>query len=288
MGKKRTLQVGGVNIRVHTKHEADEYAALWKALHNLRLPTNRGVNAIMIGSVRSLVDGPDSPLLGSLYRFTNINPDDPWFDIDQHKEADANDLADVKIPLNLKPNLKEFPYLFDIKQHKLFFKAGGYTGGISSLLVQKMLENLSGRPTIVSRFGVVDHTVMTEHGVLERLLQWPEIRHIEVVQERPNPSDFDDDKSVYERMDRLSLKKETTIFVKANEKKTITPDEELKKKFMVAIRNGKYTQKGKNAKGIDETASSVNYPLKESTTYDPDITTELEEFIEVARRLSNG
>lgn len=286
MGKNRTIYVGGLNIRVHTRHAAEEYATLWKALHRLRLPTTRGVNAIMIGDVRSLGDASDAPLTGSLYRFTHINPDDPWFDIDEHKEADANDLAGVKIPPNLKANLKEYPYLFDIQKHKLFFKSGGYDGGISSWLVQKMLENLSGRPSIVRRFGSVDHTVMTEHGVLGRLLQWPEIRQIEVVLERPNPTDFDDDESFYKRLNRRNLRKEITTFVKANEEKTITPDEEMQKMFKVALNNGRYTQKGKNAKGVNDSASSVEYPLKESTTYDPDITTDLEAFIQVARGLA--
>jgi hypothetical protein len=127
---------------------------------------------------------------------------------------------------------------------------------------------------------------MTEHGVLERLLQWPEIRQIELVLERPNPTDFDDDQSFYERLNRRSLKKEVTTFVKANEEKTITPDEEMQKMFRIAVNNGKYTQKGKNAEGVIETASSVKYPLKESTTYDPDVTTERDAFIQVARRLA--
>ena len=285
MGKERTLRVGGLNIRVHTKHAADEYAALWKALHRLRLPTTRGVNALMIGSVASLGDAADSPLVGSLYRFTNINPDDPWFDIDEHKEADATDVAELKIPKKLKPNLKEYPYLFDIKKHKFFFKSGGHDGGISPSLVQRMLQNLIGRPNIVRRFGDVDLTVMTEQGVLQRLLKWPEIRQIELVLERPNPTDFDDDQSFYERLRRRGLKKEVTTFVKASEEKTITPDKEMLKMFEIAVNNGKYTQKGKNAEGVVETASSTNYPLEEATSYDPDFTTERDAFVEVARRL---
>ncbi len=286
MGKERTLHVSGLNIRVHTKHAADEYAALWKALHRLRLPTTRGVNAIMIGSVSSLNEAPDSPLIGSLYRFTNINPDDPWFDIDEHKEADANDIAEVRIPNKLKPNLKEYPYLFDIKKHKLLFKSGGHEGGISPLLVQKMLQNLSERPIIARRFGDVDLTVMTEQGVLERLLMWPEIRQIELVLERPNPTDFDDDQSFYDRLKRRSLKKEVITFVKANEEKTIRPDPEMLKMFRIAVNNGKYTQKGMNAEGVIESAASTKYPLKEPTSYDPDVITERDAFIEVARRLA--
>lgn len=286
MGKERTLRVGGLNVRVHTKHAADEYAELWKALHRLRLPTTRGVNALMIGSVASLGDAHDASLVGSIYRFTNINPEDPWFDIDEHKEADANDVAEVKIPTKLKPNLKEYPYLFDVKNHKLFFKSGGHGGGISPLLVQRMLQNISGRPRIARRFGDVDLTVMTEKGMLGRLLRWPEIRQIELVLERPNPSDFDDDHSFYERLKRRGLKKEVTTFVKANEEKTITPDGEMLKMFEIAVNNGKYTQKGKNAEGVIETASSTKYPLEEATTYDPELTNERNAFIEVASRLA--
>lgn len=286
MGKERTLRVGGLNIRVHTKHAAEEYGALWKALHKLRVPTTRGVNALMIGSVSSLDEAPDSPLVGSIYRFTNINPDDPWFDIDEHKEADADDVAEVKIPKKLKPNLKEYPYLFDLKKHKLFFKSGGHESGVSPSMVQKMLQNLCARPAIVRRFGEVDLTVMTERGVLDRLLRWPEIRQIDVVLERPNPTDFDDDKSFYERLKRRGLKREHTSFVKANEEATITPDQEMLKMFEIAVNNGKYTQKGRNAEGVIETASSTSYPLEEATSYDPDVTTERDAFIEVARRLA--
>lgn len=273
-------------MRVHTKHAPEEYAALWKSLHRLRLPTARGVNALMIGTVVQLGNELDSPLAGSLYRFTNINPDDPWFDIEEHKEADANDIAEVKIPPKLKPNLKEFPYYFDIKRHRLFFKSGGHDGGVTPQMVRKMLENTTGRPTIARRYGEVDITVMTERGVIDRLLKWPEIRRIELILERPNPSDFDDDKSFYERLKRRGLKKEVTTFVKAKEEKTIIPDTEMRKMFEIAVNNGKYTQKGKNAEGVVETASSTRYPLQEATTYDPDFTTEREAFLKVARRLA--
>lgn len=286
MGKERSLRVGGLNIRVHTRHAADEYTALWNALHRLRQPTTRGVNALMIGSASSLNEAPDSPLVGSLYRFTNINPDDPWFDIDEHKEADAEDVAEVKIPQKLKPNLKEYPYLFDVKRHKLFFKSGGHDGGISPSMVHRMLQNISARPRIVRRFGEVDLTVMTEKGALARMLMWPEIRQIQLVLERPNPTDFDDDQSFYERLKRRGLKKEVTTFVKAKEEATITPDQEMLKMFEIAVNNGRYTQKGRNAEGVIETVSSKQYPLEEATSYDPDLTTEREAFIEVARRLT--
>jgi len=50
--------------------------------------------------------------------------------------------------------------------------------------------------------------------------------------------------------------------------------------------DSKYTQKGKNAEGVIETASSTNYPLEEAASYDPEVTTERDAFIELVRRLA--
>ena len=63
-------------------------------------------------------------------------------------------------------------------------------------------------------------------------------------------------------------------------------DPEMLKMFRIAVNNGKYTQKGMNPEGVLESAASTKYPLKEPTSYDPDVITERDAFIEVARRLA--
>jgi hypothetical protein len=105
MGRDRLVRIGGLNIRVHTQHKAEEYVSLWRAMYRLRLPTARGVNALMIGTVTQLGEDSNSPLLGSIYRFTDIDPNDPWFDIEQHKRANDEDVAEVNIPQKLKGSM---------------------------------------------------------------------------------------------------------------------------------------------------------------------------------------
>lgn len=278
MGRERLLKIGGVNIRVHTKHAPTEYVELWKAFHRLRKPKTRGSTATMIGDVRRLNDSTDSPFYGYIYRFVDIDPDDPWFDIEEHKKADDVDVAQVKIPKKLKPNLQEFPYVFDVTKHRLFFKSGGHDGGLSPGIVTAMMQNLAASERIVQRFGEVDITTLTRKGTIERLLAWPQIRRINVVLERPNPSDFDDEKSYYDRLKRRSLKREEHTYVKEKGAASITPDAEMKRIFNIAADNGVYTQTGVDAAGDVKTASSKNYPMQEITSYDPDFSTETDAF----------
>jgi hypothetical protein len=153
-------------------------------------------------------------------------------------------------------------------------------------MIQRMIENLAAQPQILRRFNEVDSTVLMDRGVIERLLKWPEIRKIEVVLERPNPSDFDDDQSFYERLRRRGLKKEITTYIKAPEEQTIVPDVEMKKVFAIAANNGKYVQRGINPEGVLKTVSSTAYPMQETIAYDPDVRSERDAFLEVARELA--
>lgn len=158
MARERHIRIGGINIRVHSKHAPSEYVDMWMAMHRLRRPRTRGATATMIGEARRRDDNPDAPIYGYFYRFVDIDPDDPWFDIEQHKKAAEDDVAQVKIPKKLKPNLKEYPYVFDIVKHRLYFKTGGHDGGVSPGIVASLLEHLAAAPRIVERFGEIDVT----------------------------------------------------------------------------------------------------------------------------------
>jgi hypothetical protein len=276
MARERHIRIGGLNIRVHTKHEAAEYAALWQAFHRLRRPRKRGATATMIGDVRKM-DGLTA-LYGYIYRFVDIDPDDPWFDIEEHKKAEAEDVAEVKIPAKLKPNLQEFPYVFDLAKHRLYFKTGGHGGGVSPGIMTTLVQELALVPRIADRFGEIDVTMLTRKGTIEALLKWPEIRRIEVVLEKPNPSDFDDDQHFYERLNRRNLKREEITYVKAKGAASITPDGEMNKIFKVAEENGEYRQTGVAPDGDTKTASTKDFPLQEVATYDPNNQMEGEAF----------
>lgn len=240
----------------------------------------------MIGSQRLVSkDDPEQGIFGYFYRFVNIDPTDPWFDIERHEVADKADVAQVRIPAKLKPNLEEIPYLFDIKKHRLFFKSGGTGAAVSPGIVLALIEHLAQLPRITKRFGDVDATIITEQGTLKQLLSWPVLKTISVTLKRPNPTEFDDDVEFYERLERRGLKLEEHKFVKAPEAETITPDEEMLAMFKRAIDDGTYTQRGLDEDGELKTASASEYPMKESFSYDPDHELESDMFINFAKTI---
>jgi hypothetical protein len=286
MARDRTIKISGINLRVHSKHAPSEYVELWKAFTRLRKPKTRGVSALMIGTQRPLSkEDPASPIFGYLYRFVNIDPSDPWFDIEKHGVADDDDVAQVRIPAKLKPNLEEIPYLLDTKRHRFFFKSGGVGAEVSPGIALSLIEHLAQYPSISERFGEVDATIITEKGTLRQLLSWPVLKQISVTLKRPNPNEFDDDQEFYARLERRGLKLEEHKFVKAPEAETITPDEEMVAMFNRAIEDGTYTQRGVDEDGELRTASASEYPMKESFTYDPDHEVESEMFVNFAKSL---
>lgn len=284
MARARTIRIGALNIRVHTRHAPDEYVAFWKMLVRLKAVKARGVSALMIGGQRQITPNQeDSPFFGYIYRFVNINPEDPWFDIERQKKADPADVLEVKIPAKLKPNLQEIPYLFDPKRHRLYFATSGSDGGVSPGLMKSLIDEVGTYQTVIKRFGDIESTVVVREGVLDELLRWPQIRDIRVVLERPNPTEFDDDEEFYERLKRRGVKKEEHRFIKSPEAKTITPDEEMVAMFGRATTDGLYIQRGINPEGKVQTATSEEYPRIEVGNYDPDQQFASDAFIELVQ-----
>jgi hypothetical protein len=284
MARDRTIKISGINIRVHSKHAPSEYVELWRSFAKMRKAKSRGVSAMMIGTQRPIAkDDPASGIFGYLYRFVNIDPADPWFDIERHEVADEADVAQVRIPEKLKPNLEEIPYFFDTKKHRLFFKSGGAGASVSPGIALALVEHLSLFPQISNRFGEVDATIIKTKGTLEQLLSWPVLKYIGVTLKRPNPNEFDDDQEFFDRMERRGLKLEEHKFVKAPEADSITPDDEMLSMFKRAIEDGTYEQRGIDTDGELKTASASAYPMKESVTYDPDAELESEVFISFSK-----
>lgn len=270
MAKERTLKISCMNIRVHTKHHADEYISFWKLLMKLKIKSIRGNVALMFGYSRKISKNPDSYIFGYIYRFLDIDPSEPWFDIEKNEEAADEDVAQLNIPEKLKPNLSEIPYIFDPKNHKLYFLSGGTYPGVGPKSMENLFNAIKSNPNILERFGEIDFTIVTDKKALDELLSWPVIRKIYVKLERPNPTEEEDDETFYERLERRRLKSEEHTYTKESGADSIVPDEEMKTLFRTAIDNGVYRQSGVDKSGDSKEASSKNFPMQEIYQWDPD------------------
>lgn len=264
----RGFEVSGINIRVHTRHAPEEYTEFWKQLHRLRGTVTRSSNTLMIGEARS-EDKEDHRALiyGNFYRFLDVKPDDPWFNIQTRKKASDEDVEKVNIPIELKPNLVEIPYVFDVVKHKLYFVSKEKDIHVSATTIHNFLSNLCERASIVARFGKIDLTVMTDKGQVDELLSWPVIRTLTIKIDRPNPNDYDDEAAFYEKLNRRHAESETRIYKKAATEISLVPDAEIRSLAHIAADNGEVEVSGKNKKLSSTTASSKNFPMRIVASY---------------------
>jgi len=263
--RNRNFDISGINIRVHTQHNAEEYAKFWSAIWKLRKSVTHASNALMIGESKR--DG--DIIVGNFYRFLEVNKDDPWFDIHKHKKADESDVEKVHIPISLKPNLVEIPYVFHLNTHKLYFVSHEHDVGVAPAMVKRLLVKLTMYESVKSNFGNIDLTVLSDRGKVAEMLRWPVIRRLSITLERPNPIEEDDDETVFERLTRRRLKSETHIYQKATGEQTIVVDDEMRKQVDQAADNGTVTVSGKNIKGEQRKAISKDFPLTIKATYEP-------------------
>lgn len=269
MGRQKHFDVSGINIRVHTKHEAQEYVNLWEALLKTRSYVVHANTALMIGDVRyEDKKNPEALISGNFYRFLEVDLDNPWFNIDKHKKATDEDVVQVNIPVELKPNLTEIPYVFNPKNHCLYFISKAAGTAASPRMVNKLLTTLCNSEKIFDQFKKVDLTILTDKGKVDEMLNWPEIRNLTIKIERPNPVDHDDERLIFERLQNRRVESETRIYKKASGETSIIPDQEMKDLAHIAANNGIVEVTGKNPMRSPDKATSSNFPLKIKGIYD--------------------
>lgn len=270
--RQRQIVVSAVNIRVHTKHHADEYIQLWHALWKLQQPWTRGTTGYMLGEKPRESKHPFSgePLLnGYLYRFTNIDPNGQWLDMARRAPASPEELEDVSVPEHLKPNLSSIPYVFDPHGHTLYVLSGGADPHVSAGTVHRGLTDLCLYRSIVDRFGTVDLTVVTDKREVDAMLRWPTIKELEIYLQRPNAHEETDEAKVFERMNRRKTSAEIHRYVKDPAEDTLVVDEQLVQMAHIAADNGHVKVKGRNPSGTSEEADSKAFPLVAKGSYEP-------------------
>jgi hypothetical protein len=279
MARPASFELSCINVRVHSKHEASEYSEFWKMLYQMRRPlvTRSGI-ALMIGEAYKESAGPRPLYSGAFYRFIQINPDDPWFDIEQHKPADQQDVKKISIPAHLRPNLQSIPYIFDLASHRLYVMSSSKSGTLSPASVLRLVSELSGHHKVTDRFKAVDLTISTRRQDVEKLFSWRVLQRVEITVERTNPSDFEDEAKVFQYLTNLGAQRETRGYVKASDAKTITPDDDMRALAAVAADNGLVSVKGINTEGKPDRATSQDYPWRRKSTYNRKVQTLMDAF----------
>ncbi|MFC3864631.1 DUF4747 family protein [Alcaligenes aquatilis] len=223
---------------------------------------------------------------GEIHRYINIDALGDWYDTDQGKKADEDDVKKVIIPKNLKPEYEPFRFVFFPKEHRLFFESKAYkVGPLTPAHVQKLLISLFKNQRILNKFGQVEVTVEPAADTVDRIFSIPILRKLKIEVTRPNTDDFSEyEKEVFDRLQDESAQSVQEIMV-AQHNSRLTPTNRTKALCKVAASNGQAEGFGKDVNGRAVHVSTSDYPWTEKKEFRPTEISERNAFLDKSREM---
>lgn len=270
MARKRIMRIGGVNIKTHP-HSEDNYKKLFiDAFSSGRGMKIRGSTWGMIGSLQEDVDDGKVILYGTIYKFLNIDPKEPWLNTETKEPVmDENGQIVQPVSENLKPHLKEIYYVFYPKGHRMFFESDI----LSPSMAKQLMDALLGQEKIRKKYGYVDIEIETSSEIIEKILAIPILSKLEIRISKPNPGDVldeDDEAKVFKRFEKVKARKLNEQWT-GEKKDGLDPDEDIKTLMRVASSNGQVNAEGYGGDDQKVTESTQDHPRIFKDKYDPDV-----------------
>ncbi|MBU1215253.1 MAG: DUF4747 family protein [Gammaproteobacteria bacterium] len=290
MAKERKLVVSGLNIVTHP-HSPEGYVELLKMAYRMKQSVSiRTTQRLMIGELRPLSksQGMIGGMFGRIYRFDQIDPDAPWFNVERNDVATVDEMAAIAIPDDLKPNLMMFDFIFYPHGHKFYFTSKHNKSTLSPQALVKLFSYLFTAAKIVHEFGKVELTVIPDRAQLNKILSIPRLTKLTIDVIRPNPDDnTDDEEEVFRRLHAQSARRITQVLT-AEPHESIKPDNDTALLAKVAAHNGKVVAIGYTTRGQRIEESTVDKPWRELVKYDPNYQTEYDALAAYTSSLSHG
>lgn len=290
MPREKKIELGAINITMHP-HSPERYVDLFKKVKNLKKMQHiRSDKYGMLTSVQYLdkKKGKTSPITGDLYRFTNIKVDGDWFNIDTYDKAEDDELGEIKIPNNLKPNSSRFSYLFFPEDHLLFYESYYDSHSLGPSNATKLVESLFNQQEITAKYGKIEVTHIPCIDALSKALGMKKLERLQLHISRPNPDDQSKaERKFLRRMNDLKVAEQKQEY-KAQSGESIELDEELRTLTNIAARNGEVAAKGKDELSKPVTYSTSKHPWSDKIYYDPGVESAFDMFVLKALEVKDG
>ncbi len=242
MARPKTYKLGAINISIE-KHHANSYKDLFEEIFSKKLEIKlRGSSYAEPKSYKQ----DDGVLIGSIFKYVNIDPNKPWLDKNQGKEiVDEEGNPIPQTEPNLSPNCTEVHFIFNLKHHRLIFISDEISPNTINDFFNKTFERLGISMQVSS-------TIEQSMEQLEDILNIPYLRRLDIFVNIPNPDDYDGlDHQLEARLKRINASSVEETYRSKND--NLKPDEETKAMMKLATSNGSVY-----ATGTDENFEKIN------------------------------
>lgn len=271
MTRKRTLELGVINITMSAPHLPERYVALFKEAFSQNKKTElRGDYIGLLGELK-IEDNPDKSELvrGEFFKYMELDVTKEWFSIQKRKRADKEDLDAISIPDDLKPHFQFFPFVFFPNGHRLVLVCKDSKESLPPKQAAKILSTIFNCNSIQDKFGRIDVVVEPSRETLDKIFSSSRLRTLVIEVTPPNADDFHEfEEELFKNMDSQNTRSYNITLQEADDR-GLLPSEQIKKLAQIAQSNGKVVgQIG--SRGKNQTLSTEDHPLLDKVEYLPD------------------
>lgn len=272
----RTLHLGALNV-VLQPHSAQIYIDRFQKCVALTRKDflagqffGRANDGFLITSIRPLnrLDLAEG-FHGEVARFLKFDPTEAsqWLKLSDGKQAEKEDILNVRVPSDLKPNLGIFRFAFYPKSHRLIFEIKSESRSISHRSMLVVFDHFFNHPNLPAGEPRARVNIEQSHQMVGRILKLQDLAHINVRLARPNDLlSAEDEEEAIEGMSEAGVE-EFEISLQRTHEKPIQLWDWLKRLAQWTASNGSLTATGyENGKKL--TLSTESQPITKRPRYD--------------------
>ncbi|MFM0042127.1 DUF4747 family protein [Paraburkholderia sediminicola] len=206
---------------------------------------------------------------GEVARFLKFDPSvaSQWLKLSDGKQAEKQDIIDVRVPADLKPNLGIFRFAFYPKNHRLVFESKAESRSISHRSMAAVFEHFFNHPKLPAGEPRARVTVEQSHQMVSRILKLEDLAHLDMRFARPNDLiTAEDEEEAIAELSAAGIE-EIQISLQRTHERPISLWAWLRKLAGWTASNGSLTATGyENGKKV--TLSTEDKPLVSKPRYD--------------------
>ena len=180
MGRKQKYQAVVLSIRIPDDRDRN-YTKLISSIYRMKKSVQ-----VYPGTGMALTSFNESYNEGTISKFSIIDVDGDWFDENGFGPASEDDIKEINIPGNLRPNLISKPLHLKPDDHLLTVMTHSLGKSISPSQVEKFFKSIVELPEIMDEFGAVQIDLFKDSDEIEKLLKIETLKEIKIIVSRPN------------------------------------------------------------------------------------------------------
>lgn len=283
MPHKRTIEIRQINIAMHKPHSPQGYIDLFQRAYRMKFIHRRGrADGFMLGAVYDAENSFErDELSGEVYRFTNIDPDSPWFNTQTGKPAEDAETERIEIPRHLHPNLDLIPFVFKPKTHQLWYISKDRKANMGPVIAESFFQALFDVTCLEHGLPPVEVTVVPDSGAINDVLGIHRLTRVTMVFKRPNDDSDEVERRIMERMERRKVNRIEEVLT-SQDPDGIEPDPDMVDEATAAANNGYVVSEGFDRNGLPAQESTIAKPA----IYPAAVNDEIETALDVLSRVS--